>query len=48
MQAVEARIDARIFEVLDVDSSVKSRTSDGGTAPENVAAAVKAAREQAK
>jgi argininosuccinate lyase len=32
--------------VLDVDSSVRSRTSHGGTAPENVRRAVAAARER--
>ncbi|MGD9738520.1 MAG: argininosuccinate lyase [Bauldia sp.] len=36
MQAVESRITAEIFEVLGVDRSVESRTSFGGTAPENV------------
>jgi argininosuccinate lyase len=46
MQAVDARIDQRVFEVLDVESSVRSRKSYGGTAPENVAAAVKDARER--
>jgi argininosuccinate lyase len=37
MQAVEPRITADLFSVLDVDSSVASRTSFGGTAPANVA-----------
>jgi argininosuccinate lyase len=46
MQEVEPRIDQRVFHVLDVDSSVRSRTSPGGTAPDNVRAAVKAARER--
>ncbi len=36
MQAIEPRIDARVFAVLGVDRSVKSRTSYGGTAPANV------------
>jgi argininosuccinate lyase len=44
MQSVEARITADIFAVLTVDSSVASRTSYGGTAPENVRAQVAAAR----
>jgi argininosuccinate lyase len=48
MQGVESRIDQRVFEVLDVESSVRSRKSYGGTAPENVAAAVAAARERLK
>ncbi len=36
MQAVEPRITAEVFSVLSVDSSVTSRTSYGGTAPQNV------------
>ncbi len=36
MQAIEPRIDASVIEVLGVDNSVASRTSYGGTAPENV------------
>jgi argininosuccinate lyase len=38
MRAVEPRITERIFEVLSVDRSVRSRTSFGGTAPDNVRA----------
>src|SRR3569833_557912 len=41
MQAVEPAITEDVFEVLSVEASVASRTSFGGTAPENV-------REQAK
>jgi argininosuccinate lyase len=37
MQAVEPRITEDVFSVLTVDASVRSRTSYGGTAPENVA-----------
>ncbi len=37
MQAVEPRITAAIFEVLSPENSVRSRTSYGGTAPQNVA-----------
>jgi argininosuccinate lyase len=37
MQAVESRITKAIFSVLSVENSVKSRTSYGGTAPQNVA-----------
>jgi argininosuccinate lyase len=48
MQEVDKRIDQRVFEVLDVESSVRSRTSLGGTAPDNVKAAVRAARERLK
>ena len=36
MRGVEPRIDARVFDVLSVDNSVASRTSYGGTAPQNV------------
>jgi argininosuccinate lyase len=36
MQAVEPRITADVFTVLSVENSVKSRTSYGGTAPQNV------------
>ena len=37
MQAVEPRITKAVFSVLSVENSVKSRTSYGGTAPQNVA-----------
>jgi argininosuccinate lyase len=37
MQQVDARISQGVFDVLTVDASVRSRTSFGGTAPENVA-----------
>ena len=36
MQAIEPRITADVLKVLSVDASVKSRTSYGGTAPQNV------------
>ncbi|WP_323990888.1 argininosuccinate lyase [Nguyenibacter sp. L1] len=38
MQAEEAGITAEIFSVLTVESSIASRTSEGGTAPDNVRA----------
>jgi argininosuccinate lyase len=44
MQKHEPRITAAVFEVLTVEKSVASRTSFGGTAPTNVAAAGAAAR----
>ena len=44
MQAVEPAITPAVFDVLDVDRSVASRTSLGGTAPEQVRAAAVAAR----
>ncbi|MDB5712317.1 MAG: argininosuccinate lyase, partial [Sphingomonas bacterium] len=43
--AIDARIDQRVYGVLTVDASVASRTSFGGTAPANVRAAIRAARE---
>jgi argininosuccinate lyase len=46
MQSVEAGITEDVFEVLGVDNSVASRTSFGGTAPENVAEQVKSARKR--
>ena len=36
MQAIEPRITADVFTVLSVEASVASRTSYGGTAPQNV------------
>ena len=38
MQSVEPKITQDVFSVLGVDQSVRSRTSFGGTAPDNVAA----------
>lgn len=43
--AIDSRIDSRVFNVLSVDASVASRTSFGGTAPDNVRAAIHQARE---
>src|SRR6476646_2119257 len=42
MQAIEPKITKDVFGVLSVESSVKSRTSYGGTAPKNVASQAKA------
>jgi argininosuccinate lyase len=44
MQGVEPRIDEGVMAVLSVEASVASRTSLGGTAPANVAAAAAEAR----
>ncbi len=44
MQAIEPAIHEEVFEVLTVERSVASRNSLGGTAPELVAAAARAAR----
>ena len=44
LQAIDGRIDARVYDVLSVDASVASRTSFGGTAPVRVREAIAAAR----
>jgi argininosuccinate lyase len=44
MQAAEPTISDDVFAVLSVESSVASRTSEGGTAPSRVRAAVAEAR----
>jgi argininosuccinate lyase len=36
LQAIDQRIDSRVYDVLSVEASVRSRTSYGGTAPERV------------
>jgi argininosuccinate lyase len=36
LQEIDPRIDARVYDVLTVEASVRSRTSYGGTAPERV------------
>jgi argininosuccinate lyase len=46
MQAIDKRITDAVFDVLDVASSVASRTSFGGTAPANVERAIAVAREK--
>jgi argininosuccinate lyase len=46
LQAIEPRITAAVFDVLSVERSVASRTSYGGTAPDNVRQAVAAARKR--
>jgi argininosuccinate lyase len=46
MQALEPAITKAVYDVLDIDRSVASRRSYGGTAPERVRAAIKAARER--
>jgi argininosuccinate lyase len=44
LQAIDARIDQRVFDALSVDASVASRASYGGTAPEQVRLRVAEAR----
>ncbi len=46
MQSVEPRITAAVFGVLSPEKSVASRTSFGGTAPDNVRRAAAVARER--
>jgi len=46
LQAIDGRIDARVFEVLSVEASVASRTSYGGTAPVRVREQIAAAKEE--
>jgi argininosuccinate lyase len=45
LQAIDPRVDERVFDVLTVDASVRSRTSYGGTSPERVREQVAAAKE---
>jgi len=44
LQAIDGRIDPRVYDVLSIDASVASRTSYGGTAPEQVRARIAAAK----
>jgi len=44
LQAIDARIDQRVYDVLTVDASVASRASYGGTAPERVREQIAAAK----
>jgi argininosuccinate lyase len=44
LQAIDPRIDKRIFDVLTVEASVRSRTSYGGTAPQAVRRRIEAAK----
>jgi argininosuccinate lyase len=43
LQAIDARITQDVFAVLDVDASMQSRTSFGGTAPDQVRARIEEA-----
>ena len=45
LQAIDGRMDGRVFGVLSVGASVASRTSHGGTAPAQVRARIADARE---
>jgi argininosuccinate lyase len=44
LRAIDKRIDERVFDVLSVDASVRSRTSYGGTAPDRVREQIAAAK----
>lgn len=44
LQAIDARIDESVYDVLTVDASVASRVSHGGTAPDQVRARVAEAK----
>jgi argininosuccinate lyase len=46
LQAIDPRIDNRVYDVLSVDASVRSRASYGGTAPERVREQIAAAKEE--
>ncbi|MCY4191838.1 MAG: argininosuccinate lyase [Rhodospirillaceae bacterium] len=46
MRSIEPRMTEAVFDILTVQYSVASRTSFGGTAPKNVRAAIRAAREK--
>ena len=46
MRAVEPGITEAVYSVLRLEDAVASRTSFGGTAPERVLGAVRAARER--
>jgi argininosuccinate lyase len=46
LKAIDDRIDQRVFDVLSVEASVRSRVSFGGTAPERVREQIAAAREE--
>ena len=44
LASLDPRLDGRVRDVLDIDSSVASRASHGGTAPEQVRARIAAAK----
>jgi argininosuccinate lyase len=46
LREIDERIDQRVYNVLSVDASVRSRTSYGGTAPERVREQIAAAKEE--
>jgi argininosuccinate lyase len=44
LKQIDERIDHRVYDVLSVDASVRSRMSYGGTAPERVREQIAAAK----
>jgi argininosuccinate lyase len=44
LQTIDERINDRVFDVLSIDASVRSRTSYGGTAPARVREQIAAAK----
>jgi argininosuccinate lyase len=46
LKAIDERIDQRVYDVLGVEASVRSRTSYGGTAPARVREQIAAAKEE--
>ena len=46
LQAIDSRVTAAVFEVLGAENSARSRTSYGGTAPDNVRAQIQKAKER--
>jgi argininosuccinate lyase len=46
LRAIDDRIDERVFDVLSVDASVRSRISYGGTAPERVREQIAKAKDE--
>ena len=46
LKAIDPRIDERVFDVLSVETSVRSRTSYGGTAPARVREQIAKAKEE--
>ncbi len=46
LQQIEPRLTDEVYDALDIDRAVAGRTSEGGTAPKNVKASVKAARKR--
>jgi len=46
LRAIDERVDERVYDVLSVDASVRSRTSYGGTAPDRVREQIATAKEE--